>query len=230
MNPLVLVALLALVPVPGVINTASPSPEPTSVPSGAPRVLRTIVTVKSSPFCSALGRHFNAAFSPMLANDRTLDGVSTQLDDLNGLFKGLDYAQRFLAVRRRLEAYDDQLLRSLPAMQDEINKLREGEKLTTDPEAAKQMHLTAQELQRAYDKQRAMAIDLQGIVQGLMQYDITRPVPIGGDTIENQTTLPKERKDIKSYLRFDGQRDVIADAENKAVDIAYDLVQKSCVK
>ena len=225
MIALIVTALFALLPVPAPASTgtASPSPEPT-------RVLRIIVTVKSSPFCASIGRHFNAVLAPMLANDRTLDGVSAQLDDFGRLFKGADYAQRFLAVRRHLEAYDNQLLQSLPAMQDEINKLRQGERLTSAPDAAKQLHLSAQELQRAYDKQRALAIDLQGIVQGMMQYDITQPMPLGGDTVENQLTLPKERKDLKSYLRFDGERDIIADAENKAVDITYDLVQSNCVR
>src|SRR5579871_6217487 len=52
-------------------------------PSSAPHEPKTIITVISSPYCRSLADHFNGALVPMLANDRTLDGVSVQLDDLD---------------------------------------------------------------------------------------------------------------------------------------------------
>ena len=165
----------------------------------------------------------------MLANDRTLDDVGVQLDDLNTLFSKQDYTQRFLEVRRRLMKYDDVLLKSLPAIKSEIDRLHDASKLTADPQAARAMTDSAGELQRAYTKQRAMSIDLQGIVQGLMQYDITQPHPLNGWTLAEQN-MPADEKNIKSYLRFDGQRDVINRAENRAVDIAYDAAVKNCTK
>lgn len=165
----------------------------------------------------------------MLANSRTLESVGLQLDDLNTLFNKPDYAPRFIDVRNRLMKYDEALLRSLPAIHDEIGKLHDAAKLTTDPAAASAMTDSAGELTRAYTKQRAMAIDLQGIVQGMMQYDINQPHPLGGWT-PNDQTLPADAKDVKSYLRFDGQRDVIDRAENRAVDIAYDAALKNCTK
>ena len=202
----------------------APSPSPAATPT-----LKTIITVKSSPYCSALAQHFNGAFAPMLANTQTLQSVGEQLDELDTLFNTPDYAPRFLAVRQRLMKYDDALLRSLPAIHDEIGKLHDAAKLTTDANAAQAMTDSAGELTRAYIKQRAMAIDLQGIVQGMMQYDINRPHPLGGWT-PNDQTLPADAKNIKSYLRFDGQRDVIDRAENRAVDIAYDAALKNCTK
>lgn len=197
--------------------------------TSSPGPLKTIITVKSSPYCTALAQHFNGAFGPMLANNRTLDGVGVQLDDLNKLFNGPDYAQRFLAVREHLMRYDNALLQSLPAIHDEIGRLHDAASLTTDDAAAHALTDSAGELTRAYIKQRAMAIDLQGIVQGMMDYDVTRPHPLGGWT-PNDNTLPADAKDIKSYLRFDGQRDVIERAENRAVDIAYDAALKHCSK
>lgn len=217
----ILLLVLALIAPPA---PSAPVPSPS-----LPAAFKTIVTVKSSPYCASLGDHFNAALSPMVANDRVLDGVSVQLDDLNTLFYSTDYAPKFLSTRRRLQAYDRELLDGLPAIQEQINRLRQGEKLAADREGSAAVHATAQELQRAYDKQRAMAIDLQGIVQSMMEFDITAPHPIGGGNAAD-ATLPKDMKDIKSYLRFDGQRDVIADAETKAVDIAYDTVTTRCAK
>ena len=45
--------------------------------------------------------------------------------------------------------------------------------------------------------------------------------------LENET-LPADMKNIKSYLRYDGQRQAIADAEANAVDIAYDIATNRC--
>jgi hypothetical protein len=223
---LILSAIVALVPVQGDVQTPGPSP---AANEPARPQLKTIITVKASPYCNSLAQHFNGAFAPMLANDRTLDAVSVQLDDLDTLFSKTDYAPRFLDVRRRLMQYDDQLFKSLGPIEDEIGKLKDGAKLSTDPQAAKAMTDSAGDLQRAFIKQRAMAIDLQGIVQGMMQYDITGPHPLNGWT-PNDQTLPADAKNIKSYLRFDGQRDVINLAENQAVDVAYDAALKHCTK
>ena len=56
-------------------------------PSATPREPQTIITVVSSPYCKSLAEHFNNALVPMLANDRTLDGVSVQLEDFNTMFQ-----------------------------------------------------------------------------------------------------------------------------------------------
>lgn len=79
-----------------ILAVASPAASP------APHEPKTIITVVSSPYCKSLAQHFNNALVPMLANDRTLDGVSVQLDDMNNMFEGPNYVQQFLHIRDTL--------------------------------------------------------------------------------------------------------------------------------
>ncbi len=191
---------------------------------------KTIITVKSSPYCNSLARHFNGAFVPMYANDRTLDQVDTQLVDINQLFAKPDYQARFVDARSKLMKYVDVLQRTLPAIQSEITELRKGASLTTDQAAAKAINDSADDLQRAYAKQRAMTIDLNGVAQTMMEYDTDDlPHSLGGNSY-SEMKLPADMKDIKSSLRFDGQRDVITQNEEKAVDTAYDAAMANCAK
>lgn len=202
-----------------VVPTASPAAEQP----------KTIITVISSPYCNSLAQHFNDALVPMLANDRTLDGVSVQLDDMNAMFEQPNYVQQFLHVRDTLGRQETELNRSLAAIQAEINQLREGARLTNDPQAAAQVHEAAQDLQAAYDKQRQLAIDLQGMYESLLQYNPNRLHPTLGGFDEQDMAAPANARDIKSYLRFNGQRDVIAINEDKATDIALDAAQTYCL-
>ncbi len=204
---------------------ASPSPAPS--PAATPH---TIVTTKSSPYCTALGRHFNGAFTPMVANDRTLTIVGSALDDVNTLFSKSDYVSRFIKVRQELAKESDLMLGTMPRIQDEINALRQSASLTQDAKQAKEMLDAASELQAAYVKQHAMAIDIQNLARTMMDYDIIdAPHPLGGMT-PDEASLPKEWRDIKTYLRFDGQRDEIARHEEKAVDTAYNAATTACIK
>jgi hypothetical protein len=212
-------ALLAIVLPP-------PSPSATS-PSARP--LRTIITVISTPYCNSLADHFNAAFVPMLANDRTLDGSSVQLDNLNSLFNEPNYEQRFLAVRDKLGKQVTVLMNSLDEIQHEINQLRDGSRLTSDPQAAAQVHEAAQELQTAYDKQRQLSIDLQGMYQAMLSYPIQRVHPALGGFSPAEMALPADAKNVKSYLKFDSQRKTIDASEDKAVNIAYTAAQTNCM-
>lgn len=201
---------------------------PTPSPSPAPPALKTIVTVVSSPYCRSLAEHFNDALVPMIANDRTLDAAGVSLDSINTLFDQPDFAQRFVQTRLKLGHEEATLNASLAAIQQQINQLRDGAALTTDPQAAAQIHQAAQELQTAYDKQRQLAIDLQGMYQAMLDYPISRVNPAMGGFNEQEMTEPSSMKDVKSYLRFDGQRDVIAQSEGKAVDIAYTAAETYC--
>ncbi|HEY6324900.1 MAG TPA: hypothetical protein VIW73_00100 [Candidatus Cybelea sp.] len=200
-----------------------PAPSPTAAP------LKTIITVVSTPYCNSLADHFNAALVPMLGNDRTLDGVSVQLDDINTLFNEPNYEQRFLQVRDRLGKQVTALMTSLDEIQREINQLRDGSRLTTDPKAAAQVHQAAQELQTAYDKQRQLSIDLQGTYQAMLSYPITRVHPALGGFSQAEMRMPADAKDVKSYLKFNSQRGTIASSEDKAVDIAYSAAQANCM-
>jgi hypothetical protein len=206
-------------------------PAPSAAPSGtpAPTTPKTIVTVISSPYCNSLADHFNGALVPMLGNDRTLDAVSVQLDDLDTMFDGPNYVQEFLNVREALGRQETKVNRSLALIQSEINELRDGARLSTDPQAQKEIHDAAQDLQAAYDKQRQLGIDLQNMYISLMQYNPNRLHPTMGGFDPQDMSAPSDARSVKSYLRFNGQRDVIAINEGKATDIALDAAEKNCV-
>ncbi|MBV8638108.1 MAG: hypothetical protein JO322_08475 [Candidatus Eremiobacteraeota bacterium] len=224
---MILCLLLAIIVPP---PAASPAATPVSAPAMPAAPPKTIVTVKSSPYCNSLARHFNGAFVPMYANDRTLDQVDTQLVDINELFGKPDYQARFVDARSKLLKYVDVLQKTLPTIESEIVELRKGASLTTDQAAAKAINDSADDLQRAYTKQRAMTIDLNGVAQTMMEYNTDDlPHSLGGNSY-SEMTLPANEKDIKASLRFDGQRDVIAQNEEKAVDTAYDAAIANCAK
>ncbi|MBV8497757.1 MAG: hypothetical protein JO003_00675 [Candidatus Eremiobacteraeota bacterium] len=210
-----------------VLAVMLPPPTPAAT-TPSERQLKTIITVISTPYCNSLANHFNAAFVPMLANDRTLDASSVQLDNLDTLFNEPNYEQRFLAVRDKLGRQVTVLMNSLDEIQHEINQLRDGSRLTTDPQAAAQVHQAAQELQTAYDKQRQLSIDLQGMYQAMLSYPIQRVHPALGGFSRAEMALPADAKDVKSYLKFNSQRNTIATSEEKAVDIAYTAAQTNC--
>ena len=163
----------------------------------------------------------------MLANDRTLDAVDPQLVNLNDVFNHADYQIRYSDVRVKLMKYVADIDKNLPFMQAQINQLRQGETLSKDPQDAKDLHHIAEKLQLAYNKQLQLATDLTGVIHAMMDYH-----PAGdADSFQNELStaeLPPEMRDIKSYLRFDGQRDVIDQSENAAADSAITLVQRRC--
>ena len=163
----------------------------------------------------------------MMANDRTLDLVEVQLDDLNDVFNKPDYAIRYAGERAKMIDYVGKLQKNLPYIQQQINLLRNGETLTKDADESHAMHMLAEKLQLAYNKQYQLATDLTGVTQAMMQF---RPGP-DADSVQNQLAtswMPADMRDIKSYLRFNGQRDVIADAEDKSADMALDIAGKYC--
>jgi len=201
-----------------------PSPTPSASPA---RQLKTIVNIRTTPFCNTIAQHFNAAVTPMLANDGDLDHVDEQLIDLDDVFHHYDYQIRYSDIRVQLIKYVDRIHKSLPVIQQQINQFRDGEKLTKDPQDAKQLHQIAEKLQLAYNKQYQLATDLTGIIQTMMTYQPPENLDVAREELAEQR-MPKEMRDLKSYLRFDGQRDVITQSENAAADSAIDLVQKRC--
>jgi hypothetical protein len=205
---------------------ANASPAPSTAPSPASQ-LKTIATVRSTPFCSSIAQHFNAAVAPMLSNDRSLELVDTQLVDLNDVFNHPDYQIRYANVRIKLMKYVGDIEKNLPFMQQQINQLRQGEKLTADKQDAHDIHQIAEKLQLAYNKQMQLATDLMGVIHAMIDYQ-----PQGdADSFQNQLAaaqMPQDMRDIKSYLRFDGQRDVIDQSENAAADSAIALVEHTC--
>ena len=216
--PAVLAALAIIVPG----STASPAPS-SSPGTGA---LRTIVTVKSSPYCNALAEHFNSAIIPLAGNDRTLVSVGGDLDVVDDAFTHPDYANRLKKARDRIVAANDQIVASLPLIYSHITALRAASATTKDAQAAQEIVAVAAALQSAYAKQKQLSIDLTSLAASMMDLNASlgdRPLP-GPES--NQ--VPKEMRDLKAYLRFDGRRDLISQSEAKAVDLAYDAATSKC--
>ncbi|HET7815315.1 MAG TPA: hypothetical protein VFL13_13195 [Candidatus Baltobacteraceae bacterium] len=191
--------------------------------------MKTIVTVKSTPFCNSLGQHYNAAAGPMLANDRDLDRINVQLMNFDDMFHHPDYQIRYSDTRVALMKYVSEIVKSLPAMQREINQLRTGESLTTDKAEAAQLHQVAEKMQLAYNKQHQLATDLSGVIQSMMDYRPPADLDISQEELA-EAGMPQEMRSVKSYLRFDGQRDVLAQAEDAAANLAIDLASTHCLE
>ena len=204
-----------------------PSPSPSASPDE--RVLPTIVTVISSPYCNSLADHFNGAMLPMLANDRVLDGTSVQLDTLNMVFHQTDYVEQYLHVRDAIERQETTLNDSLAGISKNISQLQDGATLTTDPKAKAQVTQAVWDLQTAYDHQRQLAIDLMHLYQAMLNYNIARANPAMGGFSESEMIEAPAMRDSKSWLHFDNQRAVIDRSEDQAVDIAYAAAQTYCV-
>jgi len=221
-----LALLLAMLPPPGAAGSSSASPTPS--PSPTPRVLKTIATVISSPYCNALAEHFNSALVPMLANDRVFTTVQVQLTDFNTLWKYPDYADRYVKTRIEIVSESDKLVKSLRAIQAQIDQLRQAASLSTDPQAIAQMQEAARNLQDAYNHQFQLSTDLTSLAQNMMDYDVfAHPHPLGGWT-PYDNTLPQAEKDIKVYLHYEKQITSIDTSEDKAVDIAYTAATTHC--
>ena len=221
---LLVAIVLALIPPGGPAASSGTSPGP----SASPRELKTIVTVKSSPYCNALVQHFNGAFVPMAANDRVFDVVDVQLQDMNVMFNYPDYQNRFLDLRAKIVKESATLDQSLHPIRSEIDALRDSASLTTDPQAAKEMRDAASQLQDAYLHQFQLSTDLTSLAQNMLQYNImTGHHPLGGWTPKDNT-IPADEKNVKLVLHFDAQRQTIGWGENKAVDIATTAAETQC--
>lgn len=199
-------------------------------PSPSAGVPKTIITVKSSPYCNSLATHFNDALVPMLGNDRAFEVTRVQLDNLNQIFldPGPNYQQEYLQLRDRIGKEEEEVNNSLAAIQAEINALRQGSALTTDPAAAQDVHVAAQDLQTAYDHQRQLGIDLQELHRFMLSYPLWRVRPAMGGFSAQNMDAPQAERDVKSYLHFDAQRDIISINEGRAADTALDAADKYC--
>jgi len=210
---------------------AAPVASPVPAPSAGPP-LKEIGSVRSTPYCTSFYTHFNGAVHPLLQNDFTLDRINVSLENVNTLFSKIDWEQQFYDERLRLERYVNSMQQNNPVIQREINSLREAQTLPTDPERSQEIHMLAQEMQRALDKQKQISTDVAGLVQGMIDYENIHPrvltgQPIGGITLED-LQIPPDKKNIKSYLRFDGMRDRLRDAEVMSAQHAQTVLEKYC--
>jgi hypothetical protein len=215
--------LFALIP-----SAGSATPTTSSSPSATPHELKTIVTVKSSPYCNALVDHFNGALVPMVANDRVFDSVDTQLVDMNEMFNYPDFVNRFVDLRIKVVKESETLERSLPAIRSEIDALHQASSLSSDPQAAKEMTDAASQLQEAYRHQFQLSTDLGSLARFMMSYNPMRAHPPLGGWTPYENTVPADEKNMKVVLHFDQQRLSIDSSENKAVDIATTAAETHC--
>lgn len=211
-----------LMPPPAPAVTASPAP------SATPRELKTIVTVSTSPYCTALVEHFNGALLPMVANDRLLDATSITLDDFNGIWNANDYVGEFYRTRDRMGKEINTLEGSLDTMQHEIDALRAGAKFAESPDAAKAMVDASHQLQLVYDQQQNIATMLTGLHDNMMRYNVqTAPLPQQGFNMQ-LALAPQSQKDVKEYLHWTRRRGAIDWSEDQAVGDAIDIAEKRC--
>lgn len=166
----------------------------------------------------------------MIENDGTIEHVNVTLAHINTLFDELNWEARFYEARLDLIKQVDVLTANNVIIQREINELRRGQTLSGDAAHVQSMHMLAQELQRAYDKQMQLATDLHGVVIAMVDYkypkdDLGQPLPHGN--IE-EATIPQNGKDIKALLRWDGMRDRMYDAQRMAANWAEQVSSTYC--
>ncbi|HUN29397.1 MAG TPA: hypothetical protein VMV65_06300 [Alphaproteobacteria bacterium] len=141
--------------------TVSPSPSPTPL-------LKTIITVKSTPLCGAFATHTNAAIGSAIQNDRTLGSTIATLrsDDLAG-----STMDRYAEIHR-LSSLADSIYRQYRAGLGEVNQLRDLAKQATDPDEQAELKAAADALGGALYRQHLIQRDLDGFVAFLEASDM----------------------------------------------------------
>ncbi len=239
-----MLALLALVAAffSGVLTPASPAP---SAPSKRP--LRTIGRVRAiTTFCKAFETHFNAAVGPLLTDDAQLGYVNYTLAEIEPHYHARAPELLLYDDRVKLIHYLGTVFAAIPQAQSEINALRTTAKSANDPPSAKLDLELASALQRALDKQHALALDSLGVVHAMVDVatgsnqtwvpkPLDDPQPAatgigpalpGGDDPAVRTTS-KDMNDVRTVLSFQKQLNRINDAESEAAEHA-DMLEADC--
>jgi hypothetical protein len=245
--------MLGLIEPPG--PAPSPTAPQTSVaplPTATPKEpLREIGRVRAiTSFCKAFITRFNNSARIMLANDADISYVDFTLGNLERHFRQVGGDLVLSDDRVKLMAYVKALQQQLPQLQEQINQVRRAAELTKDPEEAKQAHEVAAQLQKSYDRQHQIELDTLSVIHVMMEMaaskgegpssftqmlaastpTLTTPGPpaVGAPSdINFIDTDPAERRDIRSYLRMQTQRDRIGDAESSATTKA-EVVASNC--
>jgi hypothetical protein len=234
-------------------SPAAPQTSATPLPTATPKEpLREIGRVRAiTSFCKAFITHFNNSAKLMIANDAEISYVDFTLGNLEKHFKQQVGGDLVLSDDRvKLMAYVKALQQQLPQLQEQINQLRRTAALTKDPEEAKQAREVATQLQKSYDRQHQIELDTLSVIHVMMEMAASKgegpssftqmlaastptfatPVaPMVGapSDISYVDTGPAERRDIRSYLRMQTQRDRIGDAESAATTKA-EVVASNC--
>lgn len=212
---------------------ASPAPELTPEAIATPKVpLKEIGRIRATTaFCRGFITHFNASATTMLANDAEISYIDFSLGGLEKHFRAFNSEKLLYEDRLRLMAYVKVLAAQLQPLQNEINELRRSAALTTDPARAKETRDVATSMQKAYDKQRQIALDTQTVIWALVDATagktntaINTSLPGLGSDDPNMSFSPAAMRDVKSYLKFQNQLDRIGDAESAAAALAESVV------
>ncbi len=150
------------------IITVTPGPSPS--PSASTEPLKTIITVRSSPFCSQFASHVNSAIDRAVQNDRTLGTVILTLHSQ-------DLADNELSRHneiQRLENLGDSMYRDYRKGLDEVDKLRELAKTATDQEEQAETKAAADALGGVLYRQHLIQRDLDGFTAYLDAVDMQR--------------------------------------------------------
>lgn len=142
----------------------------TAMPSPSPAPLKTIVTVRTSPFCGAFATHVNSAITSAVDNDKSLGGamVTLRSRDLSGT-----------SIERRNELqqltnYADGIYRSYRSGENEVNRLRELAKTAKDKDEQEEIKASADALGGVLYRQHLVQRDLDGFVAYLQAGDMRR--------------------------------------------------------
>jgi hypothetical protein len=238
-----LALILALILPPGAAPAPSGSPgtaatpggtSATAAPSAVPKeVLREIGNVHATTrFCQEFTTRFNNSAHAMLENDRQLAYTYHTMGTLEAHYQARGAENIVYEDRVNLLHYADQIFKTLPGLQAEINALRQTASLTTDPARAKAAHDVAAQLQKSYDRQRALAVDSLSVAQAMTEVSLEHhpdphqtPVYGGFDGANTVAPLPEMMRDVRTVLKFDSQLDRIGDAESGAVRMAQQVVE-----
>jgi hypothetical protein len=142
-------------------TASAPSPSPTPL-------LKTIVTVKSSPICGAFAAHTNAAITSALANDQSLGTTILTLRSPDLAGSSIDR----LAEIHHLNTLADAIYKQYRTGEHEVNQLRDLAKQATDPDEKAELTAVADALGGALYRQHLMQRDLDGFVNYLYAADM----------------------------------------------------------
>jgi hypothetical protein len=146
-----------------VTATAATAPSPSPTP-----LLKTIVTVKSSPLCGAFAAHTNAAIGSALANNQSLGTTILTLKSPDLAGSPLDRTSEI----HHLNDLADQIYKQYRLGEKEVSLLRDLANQATDPDEKAALKAAADALGGALYRQHLMQRDLDGFVNYLYASDM----------------------------------------------------------
>ena len=146
------------------LATAAPSPSPT------PEPLKTIVTVKTSPFCGAFASHVNSAISSAVDNDKALGSIMLTL-------RSNDLANTTITRNNELQQLQhvaDDMYRAYRSGLSEVDRLRDLAKTAKDKDEQEQIKSSADALGGVLYRQHLIQRDLDGFIAYIQAGDMRR--------------------------------------------------------